>query len=79
MSGSDMVPMVSVVECCDWVISSPRDVVSGRNFSLVYDEWPSPKLDAALRADNDMYKLRRSGNHAMTRAVPVTEQNRAND
>lgn len=62
LAGEDLVPMKSVVECCDWVVDSDRPVVGGRNISLVFDRWGDPELDRLLREDFDMYKLRRSGN-----------------
>lgn len=51
-----------VVECCNWVIHSRREIVSGRNFSLVYDKWGEKELDEVLLLDRNMYKLRRQGN-----------------
>jgi len=51
-----------VVECCNWVISSSRDIVSGRNFSLVHDQWGTDKLNEKLKKDSNLYKLRRFGN-----------------
>ena len=65
-------PMEKVVECCDWLIGAARDVVGGRCFSLVYDRWGSVELDAALRRDRDMYKLRRHGNDRLVRPEPIT-------
>jgi NAD(P)-dependent dehydrogenase (short-subunit alcohol dehydrogenase family) len=67
LAGDDLVPMQAVIDCCDWVIGSERSVVGGRNISLVYDGWGDPELDGILRSDNDMYKLRRSGNDRMVR------------
>jgi NAD(P)-dependent dehydrogenase (short-subunit alcohol dehydrogenase family) len=51
-----------VVECCNWVISSSRDIVSGRNFSLVYDQWGTESLNEKLKNDSNLFKLRRFGN-----------------
>ncbi len=51
-----------VVQCCNWVISSSMDVVSGRNFSLVHDAWGSKSLEENLKRDSNLYKLRRFGN-----------------
>ena len=73
LASDELVPMASVVDCCDWVVGSPRDVVSGRNISLVFDDWSNPELDSALRADPNMYKLRRAGNDVLIRTVPVTD------
>lgn len=58
----DFTPMERVLDCCDWIAASPREVVGGRNFSVVFDAWDRPELTSALRADNNMYKLRRHGN-----------------
>ena len=54
--------MERVLECCDWIIGQPREVVSGRNFSLVFDDWGTDTLDKKLAADPNLYKLRRFGN-----------------
>ncbi len=54
--------MDDVLDCCDWLISAHRDEIGGRNFSVVHDAWNSLALSEALRADPDMYKLRRAGN-----------------
>jgi len=62
LSGTECNPMSKVIECCDWVVNSPRNIVGGRNFSVVFDSWGSISLDSKLRSDPDMYKLRRSGN-----------------
>lgn len=56
------VPMEKIVDCCDWVISAPIVAVGGRNFSVVFDDWGTKVLEAALKADQDMYKLRRHKN-----------------
>lgn len=55
-------PMADVLGCCDWAVDAPRDVVSGRNFSVAHDPWKDPRLGEALRADTNIYKLRRHGN-----------------
>ena len=73
LASDELVPMASVVDCCDWVVGSPREVVSGRNISLVYDDWSNPEMDSALRADPNMYKLRRAGNDVLVRTVPVAD------
>ena len=62
LEGNDLVPLSKVVDCCNWVFGSPRDVVGGRNFSLVHDDWGNVALDEMLRSDPNMYKLRRAGN-----------------
>jgi FkbM family methyltransferase len=63
----DTVPLDTVVDCCEWMLSAPRDVIGGRNISLVHDAWDDPGLTEALRSDQEMYKLRRSGNERTIR------------
>jgi NAD(P)-dependent dehydrogenase (short-subunit alcohol dehydrogenase family) len=57
--------MKDIDACVEWVCSQPKKVVSGRNFSVVYDPWrrdKSQRLVKALKKDVNMYKLRRHGN-----------------
>lgn len=56
------IPMDRVLDCCDWVIDSPREVVGGRNFSVAFDGWGTRHLAEILRKYPDIYKLRRCGN-----------------
>jgi NAD(P)-dependent dehydrogenase (short-subunit alcohol dehydrogenase family) len=67
LAGCEMTPMTDVLDCCDWVVSSPRDVVGGRNVSVVFDAWGRKDLESALRNSPEMYKLRRCGNETMIR------------
>lgn len=69
----DFTPMERVLDCCDWVIAAPREVISGRNFSVVFDAWDDQDLAAALRADPNMYKLRRAGNDRLAAPTPTSE------
>lgn len=62
LAADDFVPMQKVLDSCDWIISQPRDVVGGRNFSTEHDDWGSDDLVNALHDDPNMYKLRRHGN-----------------
>lgn len=62
LNGSQWTPMKKVLDCCDWLITADRKVVSGRNFSVVFDQWGEAALEKALRLDPNMYKLRRFGN-----------------
>jgi NAD(P)-dependent dehydrogenase (short-subunit alcohol dehydrogenase family) len=62
LASDELTPMEQVVDCCDWIVASPREIVGGRNFSVVFDRWGTPELEAALASDRDMYKLRRNGN-----------------
>jgi len=62
LNGNELTPMDKVLDCCDWLIDSPRDLVGGRNFSVVFDRWGEVELSRKLSEDSNMYKLRRSGN-----------------
>ena len=57
-----MNPMSIVIDACNWVISHPKAIVGGRNFSAVFDDLNSQLLSAALLSDGDLFKLRRAGN-----------------
>jgi hypothetical protein len=59
--------METVLDCIDWAVKASRDVVSGRNFSVVHDAWGSVLLEDVLRGAKDMYKLRRHGNDLLVR------------
>lgn len=63
LAGGNLTPVEKVVDCCDWVIKTPRSIVSGRNFSVASDKWGSDELNNKLASDSDMYKLRRFGNN----------------
>ena len=62
LNSDELTPMEDVLDCCDWLVSSPREVISGRNFSTVFDKWGTKELSEELMRDYDMYKLRRHGN-----------------
>lgn len=53
--------------CIDWCIETGGETMSGRNLSLVHDPWKGggTRLLEAIRNDQDMFKLRRSGNDAL--------------
>lgn len=67
LAGDECTPMEQVLDCCDWLIGAPRAVVSGRNFSVVFDAWGDERLTSKLKQDKDMYKLRRVGNDFLVR------------
>jgi len=62
LTGDDCTHMEEILDCCDWIIGSPRKVISGRNFSVVFDKWGTKELEKILLKEADMYKLRRFGN-----------------
>ena len=53
--------MEKVIKCCNWIIDSPRELVSGRNFSAVHDPWESKNIEL-IKKNHDNFKLRRFGN-----------------
>lgn len=62
LAGDDFGPMSRVVDCVAWAMHAPREVIGGRNFSVVHDAWDQPALASRLQSDRDLYKLRRAGN-----------------
>jgi NAD(P)-dependent dehydrogenase (short-subunit alcohol dehydrogenase family) len=62
LSGNQCTSVERVIDCCDWIIDSDREIVSGRNFSVVYDAWGTERLSRLLSTNRDLYKLRRYGN-----------------
>lgn len=63
----EFTPMQDVLDCCDWLIKSPRELISGRNFSVAFDAWGTDELSNKLVEEPDMYKLRRHGNDLLIR------------
>tara|TARA_B100000212_G_C27336259_1_gene516970 strand:- start:143 stop:976 length:834 start_codon:yes stop_codon:yes gene_type:complete len=58
-------PLQDIVDCIEWIYAQEIKVVTGRNFSVVNDQWRGENtidLINSLKNDDDMYKLRRSGN-----------------
>jgi NAD(P)-dependent dehydrogenase (short-subunit alcohol dehydrogenase family) len=62
-TGGEGTTFQEIYQCLRWSQGVGRDVVGGRNLSVVHDEWGSDELLRELRADRDMYKLRRFRNH----------------
>lgn len=62
IKNNDMNSIENVIDCINWVIESTKDVVGGRNFSVVNDLWRSNKMTDFLLEDKDAYKLRRFKN-----------------
>jgi NAD(P)-dependent dehydrogenase (short-subunit alcohol dehydrogenase family) len=67
LTANTWVPMEKVLDCCDWLINFPRELVSGRNFSVVYDQWNTKELEEILKKDSSLYKLRRYGNDRLVK------------
>ncbi len=62
LASNECIPMETVLDCCDWAVNAPRELVSGRNFSVAFDMWGTKELEKKLAQEADMYKLRRHGN-----------------
>ncbi|MCH8096416.1 MAG: SDR family oxidoreductase [Proteobacteria bacterium] len=59
LNSDECTPMSQILDFLDWAIAQPRDVVSGRNFSVVNDIWGERRLGEKLSSTPDMFKLRR--------------------
>lgn len=58
--------MDDIFNCISWLCAQGKEVASGRNFSVVNDQWhgeSSSVLAEELRSDGNMYKLRRHRNN----------------
>ena len=51
-----------IYKCLLWAKSIGRQVVGGRNLSVVHDKWGTEMLANELMHDSNMYKLRRFRN-----------------
>ena len=65
IENNNFTPMNEVIDCCQWLFELPKEVMSGRNFSVFFDTWRDERLPEELVKDYDMYKLRRSGNNKL--------------
>lgn len=63
IKNNEFTSMDQVVDCLLWVIEADKEIVNGRNFSVVYDNWGALSLSEELRENDDMYKLRRFRNN----------------
>lgn len=57
--------MDDIYKCIQWLSEQGKEVAGGRNFSVVNDKWrwgSDTQLVGALKADTNMYKLRRHKN-----------------
>lgn len=60
--GQQGTSMDDIYRSIEWLCSKGRKVAGGRNFSVVHDPWGTEELARQLAIDNEMYKMRRSGN-----------------
>ncbi|MBP9841516.1 MAG: SDR family oxidoreductase [Simkaniaceae bacterium] len=66
LTSDECVPISKVIDSFEWVLSQPKEIVGGRNFSTVFDRLGTEELVHLLAQDTNMYKLRRSGNNILT-------------
>ena len=52
----------NIQKCCEWIMHSKKEIVGGRNFSVVHDSWGEKSLENHLLENSNYYKLRRAGN-----------------
>ncbi|HSX37762.1 MAG TPA: SDR family oxidoreductase [Chlamydiales bacterium] len=69
MNSNDCVPIDKVIESFEWILSQPKKVVGGRNFSTVFDQWGTEELATLLLQDENMYKLRRFKNDILMESL----------
>jgi len=62
INDNNFTKMNNVIDCILWIINSKKEIVSGRNFSVVHDDWGKDSLNNELLENENMYKLRREGN-----------------
>jgi len=65
LDSDECVPINQVIDSFEWVLSQPKKIVGGRNFSTVFDRWGSAELIKQLLSDENMYKLRRHKNDVL--------------
>lgn len=51
-----------IIDSINWGVETEREMVGGRNISIVDDKWGKEELEKALKEDKNMYKLRRNKN-----------------
>lgn len=56
---NNFVPMSRVVRCCNKLIAGPKEIITGRNYSVENDRWDQPDFFELLKNNPGMYKLRR--------------------
>jgi len=62
LESDDFNPMEKVLEFIDTLIDLPKNIIGGRNFSVVHDQLSGANLKEALQEHSNLYKLRRLGN-----------------
>ncbi len=67
INSDECVPIQQVIHSFEWILSQPKKIVGGRNFSTVFDCWGTEELSKLLAQDEHMYKLRRCKNDVLVK------------
>lgn len=67
LNSNECVPMQNVIGSFEWLLTQPKKIAGGRNFSTVFDCWGQEELEKLLAQDENMYKLRRWKNDILVR------------
>ena len=62
LDANDFTDINKVIDCLFLIVNANKEHVSGRNFSVAFDDWGSDSLNHELKNNSNMYKLRREGN-----------------
>lgn len=69
LASNECVPISDVIHSFEWILSQPKKLVGGRNFSTVFDKWGTQELEKLLSLDENMYKLRRHKNDILVKGL----------
>lgn len=56
---NDWTPMTNVIGCCNWIMDTPHELISGRYFGVEFDSWGTEEFNRRLSQDSNFCKLRR--------------------
>ena len=63
LNSNNVTPLHKVVQCVSWILNQKKNIVGGKNISLVHDNWGNKKFKNLLKNNPDIYTLRRKGNN----------------
>jgi NAD(P)-dependent dehydrogenase (short-subunit alcohol dehydrogenase family) len=72
----DFGPMEELLDCIDWVVSQPKEIIGGRNISSQNDNW-GKGLEDILISDSSAGKLRRYRNRLLSNKIRPTTSRQA--
>lgn len=65
MESNEGTDFQDIYDCINWLIKQGKELVGGRNFSVVHDPWKDDngkRLIEQLQSNDGLYKLKRHGN-----------------